>query len=229
MQADSDFGFVTEIADRTGHDWWVDGKTLYFRPSTPTGTAVRLTVGEDLDSFSVRASALHPGTPTICGWWPTTKQSVTANGATSTAGSTADLVGPYLAAKQLEQSNTTISTADMAGDQKEAETLADRLVDRWTAGAVTAKGSCPADPRIAPGWIGGDRRCRAGVGDLPRHRGRTFLLPPWFRDPFHRRRSTAVQPGRRAVHRAPVELPPGRTGGRNRHHGRQRRRAPPGT
>ena len=39
----------------------------------------------------------------------------------------------------------------MAGDQKEAETLADRLVDRWTAGAVTAKGSCPADPRIAPG------------------------------------------------------------------------------
>jgi phage protein D len=151
MQADSDFGFVAEIADRTGHDWWVDGKTLYFRPSAPTGTAVRLTVGEDLDSFSVRASALHPGTPTICGWWPTTKQSVTANGATSNAGSTADLVGPYLAAKQLKQSNKTISTADMAGDQKEAEILADRLVDRWTAGAVTAKGSCPADPRITPG------------------------------------------------------------------------------
>ena len=28
MQADSDFGFITEIADRTGYDWWVDGKTL---------------------------------------------------------------------------------------------------------------------------------------------------------------------------------------------------------
>ncbi len=151
MQADSDFGFVTEIADRTGSDWWVDEKTLRFRPSTPTGTAVRLTVGEELDSFSVRASALHPGTPTICGWWPTTKQSVTADGVRTTTASTAALVGPYLAANDLKLTSKTISTADMAGDQKEAETLADRLVDRWTAGAVTAKGSCPADPRIAPG------------------------------------------------------------------------------
>jgi uncharacterized protein involved in type VI secretion and phage assembly len=151
MQADSDFGFITEIADRTGHDWWVEGKTLFFRPPTPPATAIRLAVGEELDSFSVRASALHPGTPTICGWWPTTKQSVTADGARTTTASSAALVGPYLAAKDLKQTSKTISTADMAGDQKEAETLADRLVDRWTAGAVTAKGSCPADPRIAPG------------------------------------------------------------------------------
>ena len=151
MQADSDFGFVTEIADRTGSDWWIDGKTLVFGPATPSGTAIKLTVGEDLDSFSVRATALHPGTPTICGWWPTTKQSVTASGAKSTSGPTASLVGPYLAANKLGRSNTTISTADMAGDQAEAETLADRLVERWTAGAVTAKGSCRADPRISPG------------------------------------------------------------------------------
>jgi phage protein D len=151
MQADSDFGFITEVADRTGHDWWVEGKSLYFRPPTPAAAAIGLTVGEELDTFSVRASALHPGTPTICGWWPTTKQSVTADGTRTTTASTAALVGPYLAANDLAQANKTISTADMAGDQTEAETLADRLVDRWTAGAVTAKGSCPADPRIAPG------------------------------------------------------------------------------
>ena len=151
MQADSDFGFVGEIADRTGSDWWVDARTLHFQPATTASTAVRLTVGEQLESFSVRASALHPGTPTICGWWPKTKQSVTANGMTSTSGSTAHLVSPYLTASKLKQTNGTISTADMPGDQTEAESLANRLVERWTAGAVTAKGSCSADARITPG------------------------------------------------------------------------------
>ena len=148
MQADSDFGFLNEIADRirltTG------GSTVGRWSSSrqrPTATAVALTVGDDLDSFSVRASALHPGTATICGWWPKTKQSVSADRRElDQRRPTADLVGPYLAATNLKQSNKTISTADMPGDQKEAETLADRLVERWTAGAVTAKGILPGGP-----------------------------------------------------------------------------------
>jgi uncharacterized protein involved in type VI secretion and phage assembly len=151
LQADSDFGFLNEIADRSGSDWWVDGRSLVVKPYGTQSTPVILTVDDDLRSFSVRASALHPGTATIRGWWPKTKQSVSADGADSTSGPDANLVVPYLKATSLSTANKTISTADMPGDQSEAENLADRLVGRWTAGAVTAKGSCASNPGITPG------------------------------------------------------------------------------
>ena len=150
MQADSDFGFLNEIADRSGCDWWIDGGSLVVQPYGTGSTPVTL-AAEDMHSFSVRASALHPGTATIKGWWPKTKQSVSADGATSTSGADANLVQPYLQATNLSAANKTISTADMPGDQSEAENLADRLVGRWTAGAVTAKGSCASNPGIKPG------------------------------------------------------------------------------
>ena len=151
LQADSDFGFLSEIADRSGCDWWIDGKTLVFQPFGQAPSAVTLKAEEDLDSFSVRASALHPGTATIKGWWPKTKQSVSADGAKSRNGANAHLVEPFLTAANLQSASQTISTADMPGDQEEANTLADRLMERWTAGAVTAKGSCPANAAITPG------------------------------------------------------------------------------
>jgi uncharacterized protein involved in type VI secretion and phage assembly len=151
LQADSDFGFLNEIADRSGCDWWIDGQSLVVQPYETTSTPITLAAEADLHSFSVRASALHPGTATIRGWWPKTKQSVSADGAKSTSGADANLVQPYLLASNLTSSNKTISTADMPGDQQEAENLADRLVGRWTAGAVTAKGSCASNPGIKPG------------------------------------------------------------------------------
>ncbi len=151
LQADSDFGFLSEIADRSGCDWWIDGKTLVFQPFGQAPSGVTLKAEEDLDSFSVQASALHPGTATIKGWWPKTKQSVSADGAKSRNGANAHLVEPFLTAANLQSASTTISTADMPGDQEEANTLADRLMERWTAGAVTAKGSCLANAAIAPG------------------------------------------------------------------------------
>ena len=150
MQADSDFGFLNEIADRSGSDWWIDAGALVVQPYESTSTPTTL-AADDMHSFSVRASALHPGTATIKGWWPKTKQSVSADGAASTSGADANLVQPYLLARNLSTANTTISTADMPGDQSEAENLADRLVGRWTAGAVTAKGSCSSNPGIKPG------------------------------------------------------------------------------
>ena len=150
MQADSDFGFLDEIADRSGSDWWIDDGALVVQPYETTSTPTTLSA-EDMHSFSVRASALHPGTATIKGWWPKTKQSVSADGATSSSGADANLVQPYLQATNLSSANKTISTADMPGDQSEAENLADRLVGRWTAGAVTAKGSCASNPGIKPG------------------------------------------------------------------------------
>jgi len=150
MQADSDFGFLNEIADRTGCDWWMEGRTLVFQPYGPGTDPVPLDT-HDLHSFSVRATALHPGKATILGWWPKTKQSVSADGTAARNGASANLVQPYLDAKPLQSASRTISTADMPGDQKEAEDLADRLMERWRAGAVTAKGACLVDPRITPG------------------------------------------------------------------------------
>jgi phage protein D/phage baseplate assembly protein gpV len=151
MQADSDFGFLNEIADRSGSDWWMAGRELIFQPWESDGTPVSLAVGEDLLAFSVKATALHPGATTIRGWWPKTKQSVSASGAPSRSRPSANLVGPYLDATPLQAASASVSTADMPGDQQEAQGLADRLMQRWTSGAVTAKGVSEVSPTIAPG------------------------------------------------------------------------------
>lgn len=151
MQADSDFGFLNEIADRSGCDWWMTGRTLVFQHWQTATVTSQLSAGDDLLAFTVKATALHPGATTVRGWWPKTKQTVSANGAASRLRPDAALVTPYLNATPLQAASASVSTADMPGDQQEAEDLADRLMQRWTAGAVTAKGVTVVNPSIEPG------------------------------------------------------------------------------
>ena len=61
MQADSDFGFLNEIADRSGSDWWMAGRNCIFQPLAESdGSPVTLAVGEDLLAFSVKATRAAP-------------------------------------------------------------------------------------------------------------------------------------------------------------------------
>jgi len=154
MQADTDFGFLTEIADRTGNDWWVEGSTLVVAAPADGQAVATLGFGDDptLVAFTVRASALHPAEPVVHGWWPKTKQSVTAQGRAATSTGTASLVDPFIQAADLKSRATTVTATEVPLDQSEAEVLADRLVGRWTAGAVTAKGtSRQVEPAVVPG------------------------------------------------------------------------------
>ncbi len=154
MQSDSDFGFITEIADRTGNDWWVAESTLVVAAPADGQPVASLGFGDDptLVSFTVKASALHPAEPVVHGWWPQTKQAVTANGRATGSTDVASLVQPFITASDLSQRAKTVTATEVPLDQSDAEVLANRLAGRWTAGAVTAKATTrEVEPSVVPG------------------------------------------------------------------------------
>ncbi len=154
MQSDTDFGFITEIADRTGNDWWVEQSTLVVAAPADGAAVASLGFGDDptLVSFTVRASALHPAEPVVHGWWPQTKQAVTANGRSTTSSDVAALVQPFISASDLTSRAKTVTATEVPLDQSDAEVLANRLVGRWTSGAVTAKAATrQVEPAVVPG------------------------------------------------------------------------------
>ena len=156
MQSDSDFGFLTELADRAGYDWWVDATgTLQFHPmgsqSGETPSVGWDAITGTLRHFAVRASALHPSAVTVNGWDAATKQSVTSTSGTVTAKPDASLVTPYLDASSLSSNNTVQSAHRMFALQSEGTALADSTAARSLAGSVVATGVCLVDPRIQVG------------------------------------------------------------------------------
>jgi uncharacterized protein involved in type VI secretion and phage assembly len=155
LQSDSDFGFLTEMADRAGYDWWVDaGGTLQFHQmAASTDSATTVTWGEfgTLRSFSVRASALHPNKVTVNGWDAANKQSVTSTSSSDQPKPTADLVQPYLAASALQGKNEAASAYRMFAAQGDGTALANSAALRSLAGAVVATGECRVNPAIVVG------------------------------------------------------------------------------
>ena len=153
IQSDTDFGFINEMADRVGYDWWVDStRTLNFKKVTTDGAVVAtLGWGEGLTSFSVRMSGLHPGTVKVLGWDPKQKQAVSGDSAPSSVGTNATLAQTFLAASSAQNYSPIVSTFDSPGSTGDAKELADRAVTRWRSGAVTATGECQILPALVPG------------------------------------------------------------------------------
>jgi uncharacterized protein involved in type VI secretion and phage assembly len=151
MQSDTDFGFLTEMADRAGYDWWVEAdKTLHFKMIGSVTDQPQLTWGLGLRHFAVRASGLHPGQITVTGWDPNLKQNISANSVTPQPDTTANLLQQFLAPSGLG-ANAAVTAADQAGTSADASMLADRLAERWLAGAVTAFGTAEITPGLVPG------------------------------------------------------------------------------
>ncbi len=153
LQADSDFGFVSELADRVGFDWWVEDKTLMFKKPAAAAGGPALAVGEDLRQFSVRASALHPGQTTVTGWVPKTKQAVAGVSAPVNRSllPDANLVAGFATVAGLAGQSKLTTSVPSALAQDEAKALADRAVTHWATAAVTAKGTTPANSAVKLG------------------------------------------------------------------------------
>lgn len=156
LQTDSDFGFITEMADRAGYDWWLDGSgTLQFHPmGSFTGTVPSVTwgaVGGGLQQFSVRASALHPKKVTVNGWDAASKSPVTSTSSTVQTKPTAALVLPYLDAQPLAGKNDVASAHRMFATQGDGTALANSAATRSLAGSVIATGVCQINPDITVG------------------------------------------------------------------------------
>lgn len=141
MQADSDLGLITELADRVGYDWWVEGDTLHFKAPASTGT-VALALSETLLSFSARASGHRFDQVTVEGWDRHQQNLVTATATTPSAAVQAHSELATLAATPSSAfGQATLKTAGLgAHSQPEATQLSQAVLDRAGAAAVSAQG-----------------------------------------------------------------------------------------
>ncbi len=156
LQSDSDFAFITEIADRLGYDWWVDPQGVFqFHPmGSQSGSSPTVAwTGKDggLQHFSVKASALHPQKVIVDGWDPNQQEAVTATSGTVGPQPSAEFVKPYLAASSLSEQSTITTAYHPVGKQQEAKALADSAATRSLASAVIATGVCRINPKIRVG------------------------------------------------------------------------------
>lgn len=156
MQADTDFGFLSEVADRAGYDWWIDPeKKLQFHPMLQdSGTATELTwsdTGPGLRQFSVRASALHPQKVTVRGWDAGQAQAMTATSSSITGTPTAALVDPFVKASALSSHGAVTSGHAMYATSGDGNGLAKSAAIVALTSAVTAEGVCGVNPSIKLG------------------------------------------------------------------------------
>ncbi|RIJ71070.1 hypothetical protein D1871_15780 [Nakamurella silvestris] len=152
LQSDSDFDFLNQLADRVGYDWWAVGKSLKFKkPTTPT--PVKLTLTEDLTEFTVKATGLHPSETTVSGWDPAQKRSITGQATASSAALKPDaaLVTGYVSATQIAATSPVVVASESPNTANEAQAMAAGMSQRWTTGAVTARGIGQVNGTILPG------------------------------------------------------------------------------
>ena len=178
LQSDTDFGFIDEIAERTGCDWWVLENTLHFGPPAEAAPVATLEMGENLLRFSLRANALHPMKATVRGWSQKLKQEVVGIVARTTVPlPTSAAVQGHLQ-QTLRPAAEVITSSSTPMDVAEAQSIAGQLAASWRLGAVTARGSARISPVISARGRREHRQRRPGLRHLPRHRGRAHATRP---------------------------------------------------
>ncbi|MCU1381228.1 MAG: hypothetical protein JWN29_4211 [Acidimicrobiales bacterium] len=158
LQTTSDIAFLTDIALRTGCDWWVDDAGLHFKKRASTdGPSV--TYGDDLNEFRVRYSgAGRPNQITVQGWDSGTQAPITGNDSgllTSTAvpgiGATSTFATGNRSASNSAWGKTAITGGIAVVDAAEASAVADALTARVDAAEVLAHGVVALNPAVKVG------------------------------------------------------------------------------
>jgi phage protein D/phage baseplate assembly protein gpV len=139
LQVDSDLGFVTELANRLGYDWWVDAEKNFNFKKPKAGPTVKLT-RNDLRSFSVKATGHRSDSYKVVGWDKTQQAAATGTKQFSAA----ELRPESPIASKV--SSTPFGTAELLSadmgveTMEEATALATALQTKGAGGSVTAKG-----------------------------------------------------------------------------------------
>jgi len=151
LQADTDLGFLDDLASRVGYDWWVEGSTLHFAPPSSAGPVQRLELGKDLHEFSVQASGLLPNKAQVVGWDNATQSSIVGQGTTAEDAvlPSSDFVQPFLGKKLGEAPVVTGALTPLS--QTEAAAAGGAFRSRWAAGTVTASGTAEVSDKLKPG------------------------------------------------------------------------------
>ncbi len=154
LQAGTDLAFLEMIADRLGFAWFVDdNSTLVVTKLKLGAVAATLTLGEDLQEFSVRASGLRPTSVSVHGWDPDQQQNVTDKNPVGPGGRPPALLASY---SGTTPANKLTAAATAVADRRplttnEAKVMAGAFYDDWAAGALVARGTADVDSAIKPG------------------------------------------------------------------------------
>lgn len=155
LQADTNFGFLCEICDRAGFDWWVDSEgKLQFHPmgaNAAPGPNLEWGSSTGMRHFSVRASALHPKDVTVHGWDAGSAKAVTAKNKKVNGTPNATLVKPFVEATSLSSHNEVQSAYRMFSTTSEGAELATSAAALAATSAVTAEGVLHINPDIVVG------------------------------------------------------------------------------
>jgi uncharacterized protein involved in type VI secretion and phage assembly len=154
LQAGSDLAFIDNIAARIGYSWWVDEGVFHFAPAgTSTGTAT-VTLNDDLNEFSVRASALRPTEVTVSGWSIDNQQAVVGQISAANVWKTPpDFVKPYVQDAKAVGAAPTGSGELSPMDQTEARDAAQALFDESLAASLIARGRAEVNAAIKPATV----------------------------------------------------------------------------
>lgn len=164
MQAESDLALLSELARRTGFDWWVEGTVLHFAKPRK-GAEVQLGLGEELRSFSARVTDV-PQSTKVSGWDRSKQEQVVSEASSAAApAATSDLAD--LVAKSTDAFGPSeVFTAGLgAQSEAEAKDLAQTVHDRVLTSAVTAKGVAEGTGALTPGAVA----VVSGAGPLSGH------------------------------------------------------------
>lgn len=166
LQADSALGLLTEIAHRTGYDWWVaDGVLKFKKPAA--GTSVSLALGTDLLAFSARASGIAPSSVTVLGWDRDQQQAITGSASSATSA-----VQPTSTLASLATSSSLPTSTLKSGNigiisDNEATDVSQAILDVATAAAVSAQGVAVGNGKLKLGATASVSGAGPLSGDYP--------------------------------------------------------------
>jgi len=154
LQAGTDLAFLDMITERLGYVWFVDdGPTLVVKPFSAGAPAATLTLGEDLQQFSVRASGLRPTEVKVHGWNPDVQDDLVDQNPSPRASAVPELVKAYAGngpTNSLTAASTAVADARPLTNA-EAKTLATAYYEEWSAAAVVARGTADVSGALKPG------------------------------------------------------------------------------
>src|SRR4051812_37527288 len=150
LQTDSDLGFITELANRVGYDWWVDEDDKFHFKKPVAGAKVDLD-SSNLVSFSVRATAHRPDSYKVVGW--DASQQAAANDVEQLSAVSLSADSP-IADKVASTpfGSAELVTADVGAESiAEATAFAKSMSTKGASSSVTTKGVTVANPDLKPG------------------------------------------------------------------------------
>jgi phage protein D/phage baseplate assembly protein gpV len=151
LQAGSDLDFIDDVAERIGYSWWVDQETFHFAPGGTSTGQVKVTMNDDLQEFSVRASALRPTEVTMGGWSTDKQQKVVGKIKKATVWTKpSEFVKPYVNDAHMIGKAKAGSRMFSPVDQSEAKAQAQAHFDDALAASLIARGRGHVNGMIKP-------------------------------------------------------------------------------